>query len=216
MDTGVLIGTGRTADVFALDDEWVLRRYRDGGDVAREAATMTHLASHGYPVPRVRSASGPDLVMRRLAGPSLLDALLAGTVTPETAAALLADLLHRLHTLPPAPPLLHLDLHPGNVMLTPEGPVVIDWRTSERGDPALDWAMSSLILAEVAVSPAPYAEGARAGLTALLSHASPGPLPLPEAHRRRSADPHLDATELARLDAAVALVAGARISPASG
>ncbi|MFD9033818.1 phosphotransferase [Streptomyces sp. NPDC059567] len=214
----MLIGTGRSADVFTLDDEWVLRRYRDGADAAHEAATMEHLAGHGYPVPRVRSVSGPELVMRRLTGPSLLDALLAGTVTPESAATVLAGLLHRLHTVPsPASaPLLHLDLHPGNVMLTPEGPFVIDWCTAEAGDPALDWAMSALILAEVAVTPVPYAEGARAGLATLLSLADAGPLPLARALERRALDPHLDEAERARLDEAVALVAALEISPASG
>jgi hypothetical protein len=65
------------------------------------------------------------------------------------------------------------------------------------------------------VAPVPYASGARTGVSALLSHADPGPLPLPEARRRRAADPNLDATEPARPDAAVALVAGAVISPAS-
>ncbi|MCT4356551.1 phosphotransferase [Streptomyces sp. Je 1-79] len=215
----MLIGTGRTADVFALDGGWVVRRYRNGVDTAHEAATMTHLAAHGYPVPRVRSASGPDLVMRRLTGPSLLDALLAEEVTPQAGAAILADLLHRLHAIPSpaAAPLLHLDLHPGNVVLTAEGPFVIDWLTAEPGAPGLDWAMSALILAEVAVAPVPYAENARVGMTSLLTHAPAGPLPLAAAHHRRSADPHLDAAELARLDGAAALVAeAARVSPGPG
>ncbi|MEU3689659.1 hypothetical protein [Streptomyces narbonensis] len=39
---------------------------------------MTRLAAHGYPVPAVVRAEGPDLVMERLTGPSLLDALLDG------------------------------------------------------------------------------------------------------------------------------------------
>ncbi|MEU9864618.1 phosphotransferase [Streptomyces sp. NPDC047971] len=214
----MLIGTGRSADVFALDDAWVVRRYRDGEDATHEAAAMEHLAGHGFPVPRVRSAAGPELVMRRLTGPSLLDALLAGTVTPEEAGTILAGLLHRLHGVPSASsaPLLHLDLHPGNVMLTPEGPYVIDWSTAEEGDPALDWAMSALILAEVAVAPVPYADGARAGLATLLSLADTGPLPLERARHRRALDPHLDASELARLDEATALVASLEVSPASG
>ncbi|WP_426403666.1 phosphotransferase [Streptomyces sp. R-07] len=203
-----IIGQGRTADVHALDEERVLRRYRDGGDATREATVMARLADQGYPVPAVLHADGPDLVMERLTGPSLLDALLAGTYEPEPAGALLADLLARLHALPGGG-VVHLDLHPGNVILTEaRGPVVIDWQTAEEGrPPGLDRAMSALILAEVAVSSAPYAPGARAGLAALLS-ATRGPvLPhLPAARARRAADPNLTAGEVGALGAAEELV----------
>jgi hypothetical protein len=41
----VQIGTGRNADVFALGDDRVLRRYRDGGDVSAEAAVCRTAAS---------------------------------------------------------------------------------------------------------------------------------------------------------------------------
>lgn len=64
MHTGELLGSGRTADVFAIDDRWVLRQYRDGGDAAPEAAVMSYLADHGYLVP----ASGGQ----RLTGPRQL------------------------------------------------------------------------------------------------------------------------------------------------
>ncbi|MFI0517473.1 phosphotransferase [Streptomyces sp. WSLK1-5] len=70
-------------------------------------------------------------------------------------------LLHRLHSVParvsadPANRILHLDLHPDNVMLTSGTPVVIDWRNTEEGPPGLDWGMSALILAQVAVGNTP-------------------------------------------------------------
>ncbi|WP_017241230.1 phosphotransferase [Streptomyces sp. SS] len=206
------IGQGRTADVYALPGgadgggERVLRRYRDGGDATREARVMARPADCGYPVPAVHHAEGPDLVMERLAGPSLLEALLAGAYQPEPAGLLIADLLARLHALP-GTPLVHLDLHPGNVVLTTRGPVVIDWQTAEEGPPGLDRAMSALILAEVAVSPAPYAPGARAALASLLS-ALPSPhLPhLPTALARRTSDPHLPPEETAALPAAESLL----------
>lgn len=202
-----LVGRGRSADVYEHGDDgaWVLRRHRNGGDATREARLMSRLADAGYPVPAVREAAGPDLVLERLRGPSLLDALLAGAYEPEPAGRLIAGLLDRLHALPGG--FVHLDLHPGNVVLAEDrGPVVIDWSTAEEGaEPGLDRAVSALILAEVAVSPAPYAEGARAGLAALLA-ASPGPLLLPEAHRRRAADPNLTAAEVGALGGAVELV----------
>jgi aminoglycoside phosphotransferase (APT) family kinase protein len=43
--------------------------------------------------------------------------------------------------------LLHLDLHPDNVILSPSGPVVIDWRNTRRGDGAIDVATTWLIMA---------------------------------------------------------------------
>jgi aminoglycoside phosphotransferase (APT) family kinase protein len=43
--------------------------------------------------------------------------------------------------------LLHLDLHPDNVILSRRGPVVIDWRNTRRGDGAIDVASTWLIMA---------------------------------------------------------------------
>lgn len=227
MQTGELLGSGRSADVFALDDHWVLRRYRDGTDTTAEAAVMTRLAEHGYPVPRLRhtQAAAPgraahtDLVMQRLRGPSMLQALRRDTITAEEAGAVLAGLLHRLHTLPPPASagrghrVLHLDLHPDNVMLTPEGPVVIDWRNTEEGPPGLDRSMSSLILAQAAVGPDAPAARAGAVLAALLTRLGPAVVQadagagcLTEARKRRAADPAMSESETDLLDDAVELI----------
>ena len=51
------IASGREADIFALDAGRVLRRYRRDADVTREAAVMSHVAAHGYPVPVVYAAT---------------------------------------------------------------------------------------------------------------------------------------------------------------
>ncbi|KAA0935592.1 phosphotransferase [Streptomyces apricus] len=224
MQPGELLGSGRSADVFALDDHWVLRRYRDGGDVTAEAAMMAHLAEHGYPVPRLRgrpegarhrAASRTDFVMQRLHGPTMLQALLQGGLTAEEAGVQFADLLHRLHSVParvsadPAHRILHLDLHPDNVMLTPQGPVVIDWCNTEEGPPGLDRGMSALILAQVAVGGTARAAPARTALASLLTHlgpASTGSGGLAEARRRRAADPSMTESETRLLDDAVRLV----------
>ena len=42
--------------------------------------------------------------------------------------------------------LVHLDLHPLNVMMTASGPVVIDWTNAARGDPLLDVAFTFILL----------------------------------------------------------------------
>lgn len=227
-ELGELLGSGRSADVYAIDDQWALRRYRDGRNAATEAAVMVHLTEHGYPVPRIRlgddgeSLSGTDLVMRRLAGPSMLQALRQGTITTAETGRVLAELLTRLHAVPartsddPSYRVLHLDLHPDNVMLTPDGPVVIDWGTTEEGPPELDWAMSAVIMAQVAESgmlEAHEAEGVREVLASFLRHRAPTITldgsdsgHLARARARRAANPTMSEAEIRALDAATALI----------
>ncbi|WP_441246769.1 phosphotransferase [Kitasatospora sp. McL0602] len=220
MMIGELIGTGRTADVFALDDGRVLRRYRNGLDATGEAAVMAHLAAHGYPVPAVwpGEAAG-DLVMQRLSGVTMLEALTGGTMTAERAGELMAELLRQLHAVParfaadPGHRILHLDFHPDNIVLTPDGPVVIDWATAQEGPPGLDTAMSALILAQAVLTMPAVAAGALPVLVSLVRHlGGAGGMHLAEAMARRAANPTLSREETGRLDEAVALVveAGAR------
>ena len=155
MDRATPLAAGRDADVFALDGRRVLRRNRDGRSPAAEAAVMEHVAAHGFPVPRVHSVEGPDLVMERLHGPTLLGAMLAAEVTAAEAGRLTAAVQGRLHSLPApggAGALLHLDLHPDNIVLTDAGPVLIDWTNARPGEADLDVAMSALILAQVSLA----------------------------------------------------------------
>ena len=213
---GRLIGSGRTADVYELDEAWVLRRNReDWGDAAAEGAVMERVRAHGYPVPRVRmeepGTSRTDLVMERLAGPTMVEAIVAGALDAREAGAVLASLLRQLHAIPgrrPGTRVLHLDLHPENVLLTPDGPRVIDWATAEDGEPALDWGLSAIILAQVAVDDdQPVAEPARAVLVSLL--ADPSGLTgegLTEARRRRAVNPTMTAREVELLGTAEELV----------
>lgn len=211
--TGRLLGSGRTADVYEIDEAWVLRRDREGrDDSAALGAVMAHVREHGYPAPAVRpSASRTDLVMERLHGPTMLQAFAAGTLAPEEAGAVLARLLRELHALPgrvsAGARILHLDLHPDNVVLTPDGPRVIDWANTEEGDPGLDWGTSAVILAQVSVSAEPFAGPARAMLAALL--ADPRGLTeegLGEALRRRAANPTMSREETELLGPAEGLI----------
>ena len=150
------LASGREADVFALDDHRVLRRYRRAADVTDEAEAMAYVAGLGFPVPAVYEAHGAEMVLERLHGPTMTAALWAGELPVEDGAAMLADLLRRLHELPGrygTGAMLHLDLHPDNVMLTGRGPVVIDWCNARDGDPDLDTALSAMIIAMVAGDP---------------------------------------------------------------
>jgi hypothetical protein len=72
------LASGRDADVWALDDGRVLRRYRHGGDAGPEAAVMARVGAAGYPVPRVYAAEGTDMVLERLDGETMLDAMVGG------------------------------------------------------------------------------------------------------------------------------------------
>ncbi|WP_327368218.1 phosphotransferase [Streptomyces sp. NBC_01217] len=222
MRIGELLGAGRSADVYALDEKWVLRRYRDGMDATHEWTVMSYLSAHGYPVPRLgprNAETAPcDLVLQRLTGPTMLDSLLNGDLSAAEAGAVLADLLAELHTVParlsphPEDRILHLDLHPDNVMLTDRGPVVIDWSNTREGAPAADRAMSSLILAQVAVDPrSPASTGARALLEALVPHlTASGGIPahhLAEAASQRAANPTMSPHEVALIGRATSLIA---------
>lgn len=151
-----LLVSGRDADIYAYGDGLVLRRYRDGRSAEGEAATMRAVALRGYPMPAVHAVAGPDIVMEHVKGPTLAEAMLGG-VSPASAGSMLADLHDRLHALDWLGPsvgesLLHLDLHPLNVIMRGSDPVVIDWANARAGPAGLDVALTALILAQVAVT----------------------------------------------------------------
>ena len=117
---------------------------------------MEHARSNGFPVPEARPLSDTEIVMRRLKGPTMLDELGRKPWLIGRHAATLASLHRRLHEIE-APDwllaplgegtaLLHLDLHPDNVILTAAGPVVIDWPNVARGPGAADVAYTWIIL----------------------------------------------------------------------
>jgi aminoglycoside phosphotransferase (APT) family kinase protein len=214
-----LLASGRDADVYALDDRRVLRRYRNGLDATAEAAVMRHVGALGYPVPRVHSVDHTEMVLERLDGPTLFEAMAVEQLTLADGARMLADLQTRLHALPPlsADPaldlrVLHRDLHPGNVMLPPSGPVVIDWSTATEGSPDLDVALSAVVVAQAAVDGidnmhSGVTELAREFLVAFIAHSARTPRTmLAEALATLRANPTLSATETARLGDAAALV----------
>lgn len=152
---GRQIAAGRDADIFDYGPGLVLRRSRSDRSLATEARMMAHVRELGYPAPAVVELSGDerDLVMERIDGPDMVVDLRRRPWLARRHGALLADLHRRLHALAaPAwagpPPvgegdaLVHMDLHPMNVILGPQGPVVIDWTNARRGDPGIDVALT--------------------------------------------------------------------------
>ena len=111
----------------------------------------------------VHDADGADLVMDRVDGRAALEGLETHPWRVPAIGRLLADLHHRLDAVPVAewmpqrsdiggdvrPGVVHCDLHPLNVMVTADGPVLIDWTRSGCGDRRLDLAHTWLIVAEL-------------------------------------------------------------------
>ena len=160
---GPLLASGRDADVYDLDDGTVLRRYRrpGGHDIELEVRVMRHVAERGYPVPAVHRFDERDLVMDRVDGPSMLDALQARPWKLVWYARRLARLQKQLARIA-APPwllastadhertasVLHLDLHPMNVLMSRRhGPIVIDWANAAGGPAGFDAALSYVTIA---------------------------------------------------------------------
>jgi aminoglycoside phosphotransferase (APT) family kinase protein len=118
---------------------------------------LEHVRARGYPVPTARALNDTDIVMERVEGPTMLGDMMRNPMRMRRHAARLAALLDRLHSIPapdwlPSPlgegdALLHLDLHPENVILTASGPVVIDWPNAARGPAAADVAHTWIVLA---------------------------------------------------------------------
>ncbi|GAB3644649.1 BUD32 family EKC/KEOPS complex subunit [Glycomyces tarimensis] len=213
-----LIGAGRASRIFALDDEKVLRRCEF--DVRDEARVMRWVRERGFPAPEVFEVSGGDLVMERLHGPTLGSELFGARIDAAKAGEILIDLHERLHAIEVPDWLageprgidlraadgptcvLHLDLHPENVILTDDGPFLVDWTNAARGEPGIDLAVSWAILAGVdldGLGMAPqWVEVARAALLGRLRE----PLSteaLCVALRFREADRNVDPAEIAKL-----------------
>jgi aminoglycoside phosphotransferase (APT) family kinase protein len=214
---GPSVGVGRSADVYDLGHGRVLRRYHDHERSAqREAEIMTWARDHGVPVPEVFDADGPDIVMERVDGPTMLADVARRPWRLFGHAAVLARLHAQVHAVPglewlrtpvgDGGSLLHMDLHPENVLMSPRGPVVIDWEGAARGPAEADLALCWVVVAtsEVPGSAWQRAVGRagqkmfadtvlrRSGLTVDAAWRA-------EAARIRLLDPHLRPAEDARV-----------------
>ena len=121
---------------------------------------MRYVRDRGYPVPSVIDVNGPDLVLGRIDGPTMLADLRRRPWRFRTHARTLARLHRELHAIAVPDSLrgegdtiLHLDLHPENVMLGPSGAVVLDWANAARGEAGLDVALTAVVLAGAPVEP---------------------------------------------------------------
>src|SRR5262245_17012611 len=130
MEAGPLIAEGRDAQIFEYGTDAVLRRARDGRSLEFEARVMEFVHGTGFPSPRVHEVrgGGSEIVMERLEGPTMVRAMERAPWKVAKFGRILGELHHELHALT-APDwlpahavagneILHLDMHPLNVMLT--------------------------------------------------------------------------------------------------
>lgn len=134
---GVETIDGRPASVWERVDgptlwEWVLERPARGAEAGRRLADL-QLTLFELVAPLALPRQDDRLASKIRAA--------AATVDPSLARAL--DLVP-----PPAgrPRVCHGDVHPSNVILGRDGPVIVDWYDASRGDPVADVARTSLIL----------------------------------------------------------------------
>lgn len=144
------IAAGRSADIFEAGPGRVIRRRRAGAIGEAEVWAMRTARHHGYPVPEVFRVDGSDMEMERVDGDDLLALLARRPWRARRVARTLADLHLRLRDIPvpdgAGDALVHGDLHPGNVVVTSAGPMVIDWENARTGPADTDAAIVWLLL----------------------------------------------------------------------
>jgi aminoglycoside phosphotransferase (APT) family kinase protein len=164
----------------------------------------------------VFDAAGPDIVMEKVDGPTMLADLARRPWRLLRHAARLTRLHQQVHRVPAldglrapfgdGPALLHLDLHPDNVLLSPRGPVLIDWEGAGRGPAEADLALCWVVVAMSTVPGSRWQQlagraGQRLFADAVLRHSglTVDAAWLAEAARFRLQDPHLLPSEADRI-----------------
>src|SRR5687767_14378448 len=166
---------------------------------------MRYVRERGYPVPEIVSVDGADLVLERATGSTMRVDLARRPWRLLRHARLLAELQRRLHRIAapewlpaigPGGAVIHLDLHPENVLLHGKGALVIDWANARAGHWADDVAQTVVILAA-----ADLPRGTMLAIKAFLAVYLAGfdraavRAHLPAAIERRMADPNMTAHE---------------------
>jgi len=187
---GKLIAIGRTAEVYSLSEDRVIKLFYDWCPthwVQQEIDVANLISSLPIPTPKILESveiqGRKGIIYQRIYGPSLLK---LATIKPWRLihfARLLAELHTEIHKnkvndlpsqrttliniikqieslspeqkarvlalldgLPDDNTLCHLDLHPDQVLISDNGPVVIDWMTAKQGHSLSDVARTCVIL----------------------------------------------------------------------
>ncbi len=123
---------GPTMLEFATKKPW--RIFKAARQFAELQAEMHSRPGSGLP-------SQTEKIKTRLEGVSLL--------APRTRAKLTA----LLESLPAGEAVCHGDYHPDNLLMSPRGPVIIDWLDATAGHPLYDVARTSYLLLKAALPP---------------------------------------------------------------
>ena len=166
---------------------------------------MRYVRERGYPAPEIVSVDGADLVVGGATGSTMRVDLARKPWRLVHHARLLAELQRRLHRIAapewlpaigPGGALIHLDLHPENVLLHDKSVLVIDWANARAGHWADDVAQTVVILA-AADLPRTTMLALRAFLTIYIAGFDRDVVRahLPAAIARRMEDPNMTAHE---------------------
>lgn len=184
------LADGRTAELYARDEKYVVKLYRPGWsaeDAAVEFKLVQQIQGSGIPTPAaielVTIDGRPGLIFERVNGRNMLEIIQADPTRLEALTKQLARLQAQMHNirldglpdnqqrlqrkittarplsaemktavlahlkqLPQDNALLHGDFHPENILLTDDGPVIIDWIDASLGHPLADVARTIIII----------------------------------------------------------------------
>ena len=185
-----MIGTGRTAEIFAWGEDRVLKLFMDWCPhswIEKEEQLSRVVYESGLPAPEVEGLIEVDgrrgIIFERVDGGSMLDAMRSNQSGLLRYAEILADLHASIHSqeiqsipslhnmmesdirsvkilseedktkilqvlnqMKDGTVLCHYDFHPMNVIMSPRGPVIIDWMTARQGNSHADIARTLSIL----------------------------------------------------------------------
>lgn len=187
---GQLIAEGRTAEVYALSKDRVIKLFYDWCPnhwVQQEIEITNRISSMPIPTPNilesVETEGRQGIIYERVNGPSLLTLSMTKPWMVIHFARLLAEIHTEIHKnkvnnlppqratlidviqhleslspelkesvlklldeLPDDNTLCHFDFHPDQVLISDNGPVVIDWITAQQGHQLSDVARTCVIL----------------------------------------------------------------------
>jgi hypothetical protein len=217
---GEVIAAGRDCEILDYGPGKVLRRPFDGRSLAVEGEVMGYARERGLPVPEYFGEADGGIVVERVEGPTMLDAMVRKPLLRMWGREL-AGLHARVHAVeapsvvtsratPEGDRLIHGDLHPLNVLMSPKGPVIIDWPNASAGEPGFDLALAWVIMATSDITEPQPVRAVAGGFRKLFVRHFVNAAGRSEARRflrvagdRRRADPHVTASERARVEALV-------------
>jgi uncharacterized protein (TIGR02172 family) len=134
---------GRCGIVFERIEGVSLLDYTQARPWAIFSAVRLQAELHAQ-IHRCKAPSGLPSLRERLA--ACIDASASPIADKQAARDQLAE-------LPDGTAICHGDFHPGNILITPRGPVVIDWSSASCGDPLGDVACTSRLIRTASLPP---------------------------------------------------------------